>query len=339
MRRRRSLPWIYRWSRPLIGAIAIAGAILTAYLTITKLTGSGPVCSAEAGATGGCGGVLNSPYAEVFGLPLSLFGFLAYVSMAAFALVPLAINRDKPEGMTSLRQKNLRKAWEGWTWWLLLAGSTAMAVFSAYLMYILATELKTVCPYCIGSAFFALSLLILTIMGKDWDDIGQILFTGIIVAMITLVGILGVYAGVNGPVADADGLIAIEEPQGNPEPPAGWEITTTSGEAESDLAKHLTASGVKKYGAYWCPHCYEQKQLFGKEAFAEIDYVECAADGKNPQVEACAKAGIKSFPTWQIDGKLYPGVKTPAELAKLSKYKGNKEFKYKLPGYKATGSK
>lgn len=334
MRRRRSLPWIYRWSRPLIGAIAIAGAILTAYLTFTKLFGSVPVCSAEAVTTGGCGGVLNSPYAEVFGLPLSLFGCLAYVSMAAFALVPLAIDRE--------RQKNLRKTWEGLTWWLLLAGSTAMTVFSAYLMYILATELKTVCPYCIGSAFFALSLLILTITGKDWDDLGQILFTGIIVAMITLVGTLGVYAGVNSPVAeqgvevaDADGLIPITLPQTNPKPPMGWEITTTSGQAEIDLAKHLTATGAKKYGAYWCPHCYEQKQLFGKEAFAEIDYLECAAEGKNPQVEACSAAGIKSFPTWEIDGKLYPGVKTLAELAELSKYEGNKDFKYKLPGYKA----
>jgi len=71
MRRRRSLPWIYRWSRPIIGAIAIAGAILTAYLTITKLTGGGPACSAEAAAGAGCGGVLNSAYATVF-LPLFL---------------------------------------------------------------------------------------------------------------------------------------------------------------------------------------------------------------------------------------------------------------------------
>ena len=338
MRRRRSLPWIYRWSRPIIGAISIAGAILTAYLTITKLTGSDPVCSAEAGASGGCGGVLNSAYAEVFGLPLSLFGFLAYLSMAAFALVPLAINYD--------RQKNLRKKLEGLTWWLLLAGSTAMAVFSAYLMYVLATDLKTVCLYCIGSALFSLSLLILTIVGKDWDDIGQILFTGIIVAMLTLVGTLGVYAGVNNPVAengvevaDADGLIPIAEPKGQAQAPSGWDVTTTSGDAEIALAQHLKATGAKKYGAYWCPHCYEQKQLFGEEAFSEIDYVECAADGKNPQVEACAKAGIRSFPTWSIDGKLYPGVKTPAELAKLSKYTGDKEFKYKLPGFKAPASK
>jgi uncharacterized membrane protein len=336
MRRRRSLPWIYRWSRPLIGAISIAGAILTAYLTITKLAGSSPVCSADATAGSGCGGVLNSPYATVFGLPLSLIGLLAYITMAAFALVPLAINRD--------RQKELKRQVENLTWWFLLIGSTAMAAFSGYLMYVLATKLQTVCPYCIGSALFSLSLLALTITGRDWEDLGQILFTGVMVAMLTLVGTLGVYANVNEvgsepengvEVVDSDGLIPIGEAQGNPQPPHGWEITTTSGEAEIALAKHLTAIGAKKYGAFWCPHCYEQKQLLGKEAFSEINYVECDPQGENPQRDACIAAGIQSFPTWEINGEFYPGVKTASELAKLSGYDGTDNFKYKLPGYQA----
>ena len=332
MRRRRSQPWIYRWSRPIIGAIAIAGAILTAYLTITKLTGTGPACSADATAGAGCGGVLDSVYADVFGLPLSLFGCLAYISMAAFALVPLTIN---PE-----RQKSLKKQLENITWWLLLAGSIAMTVFSGYLMFVLATELKTVCPYCIGSALFSLSLLLVTIIGRDWEDLGQILFTGVMVGLLTIVVTLGIYSNVNPSIAqangtqeevvDADGLIAIAEPAGQPKPPKGWDLTTTSGTAEIELAKHLTAIGAKKYGAFWCPHCYEQKQLFGPKAFEEVDYIECDPQGENPQRETCMAAGIQSFPTWEIDGELYPGTKTLSELAELSNYQGNKDFKYKL---------
>ena len=326
MRRRRSIPWIYRWSRPIIGAIAIAGAILTAYLTITKLTGGGPVCTAEA-AGAGCGGVLNSEYATVFGLPLSLFGCLAYISMAAFALVPLAISPDR---------KKQKQQIENITWWLLLAGSIAMAVFSAYLMYILATELKTVCPYCIGSAAFSLSLLILTIVGRDWEDVGQILFAGAVVGLLTLVVTLGIYSGINGnAIADEvvdprDGKIEIFKPKGNYTEPYGWKVTSTSGESEIALAQHLTAIGAKKYGAFWCPHCFEQKQLFGQEAFDEVTYIECAEGGKDPQPQACQAAGIQSFPTWEIDGKFYPGIKTPDELAELSGYQGSKEFKYKL---------
>lgn len=334
MGRKRSVPWIYRWSRPIIGAIAIAGAILTAYLTVTKLMGGEVTCSAD-GSGGSCSGVLNSEYATVFGLPLSLFGCLAYISMAVFALSPLLVNSDTG--------KKLRKQIENWTWLLLLAGSTAMAVFSGYLMYILATEIKSVCFYCIGSALFALSMFVLTILGKDWEDIGQIFFTGAIVAVVTIVGTLGIYSPVNqagiastpqAEVPDTDGKIFITgtEGKGAPNPPKGWEITTTSEAAEIALAKHLTATGAKKYGAFWCPHCYEQKQLFGKAAFKEIDYVECA-DLANPrqQSSACREAGITSYPTWKIQEKLYSGTQSMEELAKLSDYQGEKTFKYKLP--------
>ncbi len=323
MRRRRSLPWIYRWSRPLIGAIAIVGALLTAYLTFIKLTGGEVTCTADAAqSAAGCNNVLNSPYATVFGLPLSLFGFLAYTSMATFALGPLFVNRENNKG--------LKSQLENWSWLLLLAGGTAMAVFSGYLMYVLASELKTPCPYCIGSALFSLSLLVLTIVGRDWEDWGQIFFTGIVVAILTLVGTLGVYANVNSLETTASGRILISEPSTPPQPPIGWEITTTSGEAEIALAKHLTAIGAKKYGAFWCPHCYEQKQLFGKKAFSEINYIECAAEGKNAQPQVCIDAEIKSYPTWEINGKFYRGTQSLEKLAELSGYQGSMNFKYTI---------
>lgn len=327
--RRRSLPWIYRWSRPIIGAIAIAGAILTAYLTIIKLAGGEVACSANAGELAvDCKGVLDSVYAYPLGRsgpPLSLFGCLAYISMAGFALSPLLLERKEDYKSNTQLQE--------WTWLLLLAGSTAMAVFSGYLMYVLAFQLQTICYYCIGSALFSLTLLILTIVGREWEDIGQIFFTSVIVATLTLVATLAVYANVN-PTVSASGRIVIPEPKTAPKAPDGWAITTTSTEAEIALAKHLTKIGAKKYGAFWCPHCYEQKQLFGKEAFKEINYIECAVGGKNPQVELCQKAGIKGFPTWEINGKLEEGIQMLDKLAELSGYQGSTNFKYTLPGFK-----
>ncbi|HAA28632.1 MAG TPA: hypothetical protein DCE56_14275, partial [Cyanobacteria bacterium UBA8553] len=83
-------------------------------------------CSADAAANvSSCNDVLSSPYATVFGLPLALFGCLAYISMATFALAPLAVN---PEQYKALRSKL-----EDWTWLLLFAGATAMTIFSGYL--------------------------------------------------------------------------------------------------------------------------------------------------------------------------------------------------------------
>ncbi|HYW18094.1 MAG TPA: hypothetical protein VE956_02065 [Nodularia sp. (in: cyanobacteria)] len=67
-------------------------------------------------------------------------------------------------------------------------------------------------------------------------------------------------------------------PRVRPKSGVGWEITTTSGEAEIALARHLANTGAKEYVAWWCPHCHEQKLLFRKEAYQIISdsiKVEC----------------------------------------------------------------
>jgi hypothetical protein len=39
------------------------------------------------------------------------------------------------------------------------------------------------------------------------------------------------------------------------------EITTTSSSFALSLAKHMRSVGAKMYGAFWCSHCVEQKQV------------------------------------------------------------------------------
>ncbi|MBD2250426.1 vitamin K epoxide reductase family protein [Nostoc parmelioides] len=325
MIRRRSTPWIHKWSRLIIAAIAGFGALNTGYLTIEKLTGGSPACVAQAGATG-CTDVLSSPWATILGQPLALFGFLAYTSMLVLALAPVVWKGG---------ENNSRKQLENVTWWLLLVGAIAMSVFSGYLMYLLAFEIKALCLYCISSALFSLSLLVLTIVGRSWEDIGQILFTALIVGMVTLIGTLGVYAGINKPdVTSANippGQLAPFVPKTNPNPEFGWEINTTSGEAEIALAQHLVKVGAKEYVAYWCPHCHDQKLLFGKEAYQIISdniKIECAEDSPKGQPELCRAAKIQGFPTWIINGQTYSGVQNLSELAKITGYTGPSNFKY-----------
>ncbi len=309
MGRRRQTPWIHRWSRPIIGAIAILGALNTGYIAAEKLLGGQVACPTQ-----GCELVLASSYAEVFGLPLSLFGFLAYVAMAVFALGPLAVDPDK--------NKALRSDLDNWTWFFLFIGSAAMLVFSLYLMYIMATQfvavygLSSICYYCIASAIFAAALFVLTLVGKAWDDIGQLMFTGVIVAMVTLVGTLAVYnVGPASQTAETPGQ-------------AGPAVTTTSGQAEIALAQHLTSIGARMYGAYWCPHCHDQKQLFGREAVQELTYIECAPDGANAQPQICQAnaANVTGYPTWEINGQFYPGTQSLEDLATASGYQGPRDF-------------
>jgi hypothetical protein len=41
------------------------------------------------------------------------------------------------------------------------------------------------------------------------------------------------------------------------------------------FAKCLAAKNAKMYGLYWCPHCLEQKKMFGK-SIQYVPYQECA---------------------------------------------------------------
>ena len=80
------------------------------------------------------------------------------------------------------------------------------------------------------------------------------------------------------------------------------------------------------YSAYWCPHCHEQKELFGKKAAKALKVVECAPDGQNNQVDLCKSKGLQGFPSWEINGSIDSGVKSLDKLADLSGYKGPREF-------------
>jgi hypothetical protein len=66
-----------------------------------------------------------------------------------------------------------------------------------------------------------------------------------------------------------------------------------------DFAKCLSSKQVKMYGAYWCPHCAEQKEEFGG-SFRYINYVECAIKDSREMTPACKAAGVQHYPTWQF---------------------------------------
>ena len=85
------------------------------------------------------------------------------------------------------------------------------------------------------------------------------------------------------------------------------------------LAKHLTEVGAIMYGSYRCPHCAAQKELFG-EAFKYIRYVECDPTSKEANLALCLEKGIRGYPTWEIRGNFYPGMRSLEELSRLSGY-------------------
>jgi glutaredoxin len=84
------------------------------------------------------------------------------------------------------------------------------------------------------------------------------------------------------------------------------------------LARHLKRKGAVVYGAWWCPHCNHQKELFGVEAIELLPYVECDKDDAGRK--QCQKAQVRGYPTWDLNGERRLGVLSLEELEIWSGY-------------------
>ncbi len=278
-----------------MAVLATIGVIDTASITLNRWGVIGNL-SCPGGAEG-CDKVLNSPWGTVFGQPLSLFGFLAYGAVLVMAVLPLLL---KGEARTSVN---------GLSWWGLFLFSAGMAIFSLVLVGVMAFQIKAFCTFCLMSAAISLTLFVLSLIGGEWEDTGALLFRGVLTVLA--VGLIGL-----------GWATSLNRPESATGPGMAIPVTTASTPATIALADHLTATGAVMYSAYWCPHCHDQKQLFGKEASAKLKIIECAPDGQNNQAALCASKNIQGFPTWEIKGQLDSGQKTLAQLAALSGYKG-----------------
>jgi hypothetical protein len=130
------------------------------------------------------------------------------------------------------------------------------------------------------------------------------------------------------------------------EPPAGQSSTPSLGEAlkpstpeQLALAEHLRQRGAIFYGAYWCTHCFRQKNLFGQQAGNRLPYVECAKDQAG--ADKCDAAKVQAYPTWVMDQERREGVQTLEELAIWTGFDGFRtgNGKGQLPGNTSSPSK
>ena len=297
-----------KWARVAIAVLSTVGVIDTGSITLNKWGLIGSLnCP---GGIGGCDKVLNSPWGTFFqtnnfSIPLSLIGLISYfliLLMAIFPLIPILKNQNN----------NISRL----TWWGSFYISTSTFIFSLILISIMIFKIKAFCFFCILSCLISLSLLLLTLFGGTWEDYGKLLFRGFVVSVAVLLAGLIWSSSVDPSRQEISNNI-----QGMP--PA---VIAISSPEKIKLAEHLTKEGAVMYNAYWCPHCHDQKEMFGKEAAEKLKLVECAKDGFNNQRELCEAKGITGFPTWEINGSLDSGVKSLKELAELSNYKNTKDF-------------
>lgn len=119
---------------------ALIGLLDSIYLTIAKLLNSKAMCIE---GLGDCWSVNNSPYSEIAGIPIAIFGALTYLAILALLFL---------ENRSEFWQSNASTA---------IFGITLVGVlYSAYLTYIEIAVLRAICPFCVVSAILMTILFI-----------------------------------------------------------------------------------------------------------------------------------------------------------------------------------
>lgn len=101
--------------------------------------------------------------------------------------------------------------------------------------------------------------------------------------------------------------------------PIGEALQPSNGDQKA-LCDWLRQKGAVFYGAWWCPACFQQKNLFGQEAGNRLPYVECDRDAAGRS--RCQEAAVRVFPTWELNGKRREGVQSLEELKAWSGFPG-----------------
>ena len=96
----------------------------------------------------------------------------------------------------------------------------------------------------------------------------------------------------------------------------GWKVYESNKPGIFDsFAQCLADEGAVFYGAFWCPHCADQKNMFGNSDRL-LPYKECSLPSGQGQNEECNAAGIETYPTWDFaDGTRAQGVQSISTLA------------------------
>jgi uncharacterized membrane protein/glutaredoxin len=180
-----------------------------------------------------------------------------------------------------------------WAWAVYLAA--AGVGFSIYLTAISVLVIQATCAYCLASGALTVTILLLLLRRRavlpGRRKLSAVVPGALAAAILVPLGAAFIYAM---PAGGGSGF-------------------------EAALARHLRDSGAVMYGAHWCPHCTEQKALFG-DAAPDVPYVECAKDTVNGRPDLCEKAGVRSFPTWIMGTERLTGVQPLSALAKFSRF-------------------
>ena len=194
----------------------------------------------------------------------------------------------------------LRSRPSAWRATLLVAGIGAGV--SWFLTLVSVLQIEATCGYCLAS-FVLMNVLLLLVLLRRPSRIPEHAWRKALPLPIgtAVAVVLGLQLHFSGVFDPADG----------PEDPH-----------LQALATHLHDSGARFYGAYWCPACQEQKEIF-TASVERLPYIECTPQGRGgPRAVDCLTQNIEQYPTWIIDGQRHTGVVSVERLGRLSNFDG-----------------
>ena len=135
-----------------IAIVALLGLLDAIYLTIIKFSKNKALCLE---GVGDCWSVNNSRYSEWNGIPISIFGIIAYTII-----------------LLILFFENKNKLLQDYGKILIIGITISGFLLSIYLTYLQFAVIKAVCPFCIFSAITMTTVFILSLINyfKNQDD-------------------------------------------------------------------------------------------------------------------------------------------------------------------------
>jgi uncharacterized membrane protein len=123
--------------------LTLIGILDSTYLLIYKISKNNAMCLGN----GDCSTVNASRYSEIYGIPVSLLGLLAYLAILALLIFEF-------RNIFTKENSNL----------LVFGVSLVGVLFSVYLTYIEFFVIYAVCPFCIISAVVITMIFIISII-------------------------------------------------------------------------------------------------------------------------------------------------------------------------------
>jgi uncharacterized membrane protein len=139
------------WRLWLMRLLSLAGVGVSAYLTWAHVANQSVAC----GQSQGCDIVQQSVYSEIAGIPIALFGLLAYAALL---------------GLTTLRGYSPNSLQEYIP--LAIFGISLIGVlYSAYLTYLELFVIHAICRWCVSSAVIITVIFLLSLPDLRADTV------------------------------------------------------------------------------------------------------------------------------------------------------------------------